>query len=122
MECLLSKYNWLQNASNNKNILNIFTLILFTVHSTSTAFDNILYISLASKKTPKPVKKYNNDKFNADYPKNCICIYPSFKKIFFFLTENFKDAIKSAFASFVINASIGNGFIICMAIKKMALW
>jgi len=91
------------------------------VLSTSIAFENILYISLASKKTPKQIKKYNNGKFNADYPKNCIFIYPSFKKYFSFLSESFKNAIKFAFTSFVINAYIGNGFIICMAIKKMAV-
>lgn len=105
---------------------NIFTLLMLVMLQAVLGFDNLLYISLESKKAPidtqKKVRKVGilvAIALRIVLLFLLVSIIDYFQEPFSFLTGGIEDIIKFAFNGHSIIVLIGGGFIIYTAIKEI---
>lgn len=105
---------------------NIFTLVMLVLLQAVLGFDNLLYISLESKKAPeieqKRVRKVGilvAIVLRIVLLFLLVSIIDYFQEPFSFLTSEIKDVIKFAFNGHSIIVLLGGGFIIYTAIKEI---
>ena len=105
---------------------NIFTLFMLIMLQAVLGFDNLLYISLESKKAPETDRKRVRKVgiliaivLRIVLLFLLVSIIEYFQKPFSFLTGGFEDVIKFAFNGHSIIVLLGGGFIIYTAIKEI---
>jgi len=105
---------------------NIFTLFMLIMLQAVLGFDNLLYISLESKKAPETDRKRVRKVgiliaivLRIVLLFLLVSIIGYFQKPFSFLTGGFEDVIKFAFNGHSIIVLLGGGFIIYTAIKEI---
>lgn len=105
---------------------NIFTLLMLILLQAVLGFDNLLYISLESKKTPleeqKRVRKVGilvAIALRIGLLFLLLSIIDYFQEPFTLLTGGIKDVVEFAFNGHSIIVLIGGGFIIYTAIKEI---
>jgi predicted tellurium resistance membrane protein TerC len=104
----------------------IFTLVMLIVLQAVLGFDNLLYISLESKKAPVvDQKKVRKNGILIAIGLRIVLLFvlvsiiDFFQEPFSFLTGNIKDIVKFSFNGHSIIVLIGGGFIIYTAIKEI---
>ena len=105
---------------------NIFTLLMLIMLQAVLGFDNLLYISLESKKAPETDRKRVRKVgiliaivLRIVLLFLLVSIIGYFQKPFSFLTGGIDDVIKFAFNGHSIIVLLGGGFIIYTAIKEI---
>ncbi|WP_298763756.1 tellurium resistance protein TerC [uncultured Polaribacter sp.] len=105
---------------------NIFTLLMLVMLQAVLGFDNLLYISLESKKAPETEQKRVRKVgilvaivLRIVLLFLLVSIIDYFQEPFAFLTGGIKDVIKFAFNGHSIIVLFGGGFIIYTAIKEI---
>ena len=105
---------------------NIFTLLMLILLQAVLGFDNLLYISLESKKAPEADQKGVRKKgiliaivLRIALLLILVYIIDFFKEPFSFLTGQIEDVLDFAFNGHSIIVLIGGGFIIYTAIKEI---
>lgn len=105
---------------------NIFTLLMLVMLQAVLGFDNLLYISLESKKAPEDEQKRVRKVgilvaivLRIVLLFLLVSIIDYFQEPFSFLTAEIKDVIKFAFNGHSIIVLFGGGFIIYTAIKEI---
>lgn len=105
---------------------NIFTLLMLVMLQAVLGFDNLLYISLESKKAPeKEQKRVRKVGILVAIVLRIVLLFllvsiiDYFQEPFSFLTGGIKDVIKFAFNGHSIIVLLGGGFIIYTAIKEI---
>ncbi len=104
----------------------IFTLLMLILLQAVLGFDNLLYISLESKKAPEADQKKVRKKgiliaivLRIVLLFLLVSIIDYFQEPFSFLTGEIKDIVKFSFNGHSIIVLIGGGFIIYTAIKEI---
>jgi predicted tellurium resistance membrane protein TerC len=104
----------------------IFTLVMLVLLETVLGFDNLLYISLESKKTPeRDQKKVRKIGILIAIVLRIVLLFvlvsiiDFFQEPFSFLSGGIKDIVQFAFNGHSIIVLIGGGFIIYTAIKEI---
>jgi predicted tellurium resistance membrane protein TerC len=104
----------------------IFTLVMLVLLQAVLGFDNLLYISLESKKAPETdQKKVRKIGILIAIVLRIILLFvlvsiiDFFQEPFSFLSGGIKDVVKFAFNGHSIIVLIGGGFIIYTAIKEI---
>jgi predicted tellurium resistance membrane protein TerC len=105
---------------------NIFTLLMLVLLQAVLGFDNLLYISLESKKAPETEQKRVRKVgilvaiiLRIVLLFLLVSIIDYFKEPFFFLTGGIDNVVKFAFNGHSIIVLFGGGFIIYTAIKEI---
>lgn len=105
---------------------NIFTLLMLVMLQAVLGFDNLLYISLESKKAPENEQKRVRKvgilvaiALRIVLLFLLVSIIDYFQEPFAFLTGSIEDIVKFAFNGHSIIVLIGGGFIIYTAIKEI---
>jgi len=104
----------------------IFTLLMLIILQAVLGFDNLLYISLESKKAPEPDQKRVRKVgiliaivLRIVLLFVLVSIIEFFQEPFSFLTGEVKDIVKFAFNGHSLIVLVGGGFIIYTAIKEI---
>tara|TARA_B110000503_G_C7096194_1_gene391714 strand:+ start:404 stop:1204 length:801 start_codon:yes stop_codon:yes gene_type:complete len=104
----------------------VFTLVMLILLQAVLGFDNLLYISLESKKAPVNDQKNVRKKgiliaivLRIVLLFILVSIIDFFQEPFYFLSGGIKDVVKFAFNGHSIIVLIGGGFIIYTAIKEI---
>jgi predicted tellurium resistance membrane protein TerC len=104
----------------------VFTLVMLILLQAVLGFDNLLYISLESKKAPVSAQKNVRKKgiliaivLRIVLLFVLVSIIDFFQEPFSFLSGGIKDVVKFAFNGHSIIVLIGGGFIIYTAIKEI---
>ena len=105
---------------------NIFTLLMLVMLQAVLGFDNLLYISLESKKAPESdQKKVRKTGILIAIVLRIVLLFllvsiiDYFQEPFSFLTGGIEDVVKFAFNGHSIIVLLGGGFIIYTAIKEI---
>jgi predicted tellurium resistance membrane protein TerC len=105
---------------------NLFTLLMLVMLQAVLGFDNLLYISLESKKAPEPERKRVRKvgilvaiALRIGLLFLLVSIIDYFQEPFSFLTGGIDEVVKFAFNGHSIIVLFGGGFIIYTAIKEI---